>query len=42
MAQFPSDSLLVRGGRVVTPQGVVQSDVAVIDGQIAAIGEGLS
>jgi allantoinase len=42
MAAKSSDSFLVRGGRVVTPQGVLQTDVAVVDGQIAALGAGLS
>jgi allantoinase len=37
-----SDSFLIRGGRVVTPQGVLQTDLAVVDGQIASMGAGLS
>jgi dihydroorotase-like cyclic amidohydrolase len=31
--------LVIRGGRVVSPDGVVQADVAARDGRIAAIGE---
>jgi allantoinase len=33
--------LVVRGGSVVTPDGVLPRDVAVVDGRIAAIGEDL-
>ena len=36
-----SDSFLIRGGKVVTAQGVLQSDIAVVDGRIAAMGPGL-
>src|ERR1700679_781143 len=36
MAQIPSDSFLLRGGRVVTPHRVLQTDEAVVDGQIGA------
>jgi dihydropyrimidinase len=33
--------LVVRGGRVVTPDGMVEADVAVLDGQITAVGRAL-
>lgn len=36
-----SGSLLLRGGTVVNPDGVVTADVLVVDGVVAAVGEGL-
>jgi dihydroorotase len=43
MANEPAvgGSLLVRGGRVVRPDGVREADVRVVDGRIEAVGPGL-
>jgi dihydropyrimidinase len=35
---MPGADLLIRNGRVVTPEGVVDADVAVRDGSIIGIG----
>lgn len=42
MSRVSSGSLLVRGGSIVTPEGVFRADVKVVDGRIAALGEDLS
>jgi allantoinase len=36
-----SCDLLIRGGTVVTPEGVARADIAVVDGRIASIGTAL-
>ncbi|WP_445503003.1 dihydropyrimidinase [Microvirga sp. G4-2] len=37
-----SFDVVVRGGRVVTPQGVAETDIGIRDGRIAVVGSGLS
>ena len=37
----PSPSMVIRGGTVVTPEGVIPSDIAVEDGVITALGRDL-
>lgn len=39
---MPDFDLLVRGGHVVTPDAVVEADIAVADGRIAAVGPSLA
>jgi allantoinase len=39
---MPDCDLMIRGGRVVTPSGVISADVAVTGGHIAAVGLDLS
>lgn len=39
-APTPRADLLVAGGRLLTPAGVVSGDLLVLDGRIAAVGEG--
>ncbi len=39
---MPGGSLVVRGGRVVLPWGVLEADVLIEEGSVAAVGRGLS
>ncbi|MEM4740068.1 MAG: allantoinase, partial [Zestosphaera sp.] len=42
MSRTYQDSLLVKGGLIVTPEGILRADIKIVEGKIVALGKDLS